>query len=118
MPNGGTHNCIECCNFNLDEYRCLLKNISIPVPPFTGCRAIDNPNGDPNAPMYAIVGEVRNGGCVYMTIPYLGAERPYTVQESLSSNYDTVLVVRGPDGRQLRFETVSDYLTYYNVMKH
>ena len=107
MPNGGTHHCGYCCHFQQDTRRCALRDITIEAPFWTSCRNWDTPATAPTGPLYAIVGEVRNGGGSYATIPYWGETRPDLFQRPGMG--DTYVSVALPSGA-LRFESVVEYL--------
>lgn len=112
MPNGGTHHCAHCRNFDSTKTVCTLRHVHVAETHWTSCQNFDEKAALARGPLYAIVCEVKDGGGMYATIPYWKEARPQMVQDPLTS--DTRLVVKVGD--QLReFETIAEYLDAYQA---
>jgi hypothetical protein len=107
MPNGGTHHCAHCRNFESKKSVCALRRVHVAETHWTSCQNFDEKAVLSRGPLYAIVCEVKDGGGMYATIPYWKEARPQMIQDL--HTLDTKLVVKVDD--QIReFETIQEYL--------
>ena len=110
MPNGGVHHCYHCCNHDPDNDFCNLRNVTIEQSHWTSCRNRDKAEGEIDGPLFAIVCEVKSGAGRYNDIPYLDGCRVDTVQEDAG---DTIVRVTDLTGKLYEFDTVEEYLDFY-----
>lgn len=109
MPDGGSGNCGNCRHLSADQ-RCQIRDVRIEVPYWTTCHNFNDTSTEPDGPIYAVVGIVKDGAGGYRQIPYLNGNRPDTTQEG--NGGDTFLHVRDRDGERHEFDTVDDYLRF------
>ncbi len=115
MPNGGSDNCGTCIHFDSERARCALRQASIRLPHWTKCRnfarfaSAQDTSADPDGPLYAIVGIVKDGGGAYFRVPYLDGNRVHTERPDSG---DTILSVTDGQGQTHKFESVEDYMHF------
>ena len=114
MPNGGYHNICAHCKHLIEGNLCALRKIHIPNTHWTLCRNFNNEK-DIEGPLIAVIGQVKDGGIAYGTIPYFNGQRADTIQKD--GGGDTVVRIIDLDGRPREFDTVDDYLEFYEKNK-
>lgn len=113
MPNGGSANCGTCKYLNNDDY-CILRDVPITIPFWTSCRNWNRDKEEIDGPLLAIVGEVKNGAIRYGSIPYFKGQRVDTIQEG---GGDSVVRFTDKDGKVHEFDSVEDYMNFYEENK-
>lgn len=88
-------NCGNCRHLSPDK-RCQIRDVPIQVPYWTTCYNFNDASTEPDGPIYAIVGIVKDGAGGYRQIPYLNGNRPDTTQKG--NGGDTFVHVRDDDG--------------------
>lgn len=112
MPNGGEHHCgMYCCHFDNITHICGLRNVTIELPLWTTCKNFNKPGRTGEGPIYAIVGQVKNGGGGYIDIPYFNGRRVDTLQ--LDGRSDTIVYFTDRDSTYHEFPSVAAYLEFY-----
>ena len=111
MPNGGTHHCGNCRNFNINAI-CNLRNEKIEDSHWTTCRNWNTNGSSITGVMQAIVGEVRGGAVSYGLIPYYNGLRVDSIQEGAN---DTSLIWSGLDHTKLVFGSIEEYIMTYET---
>ncbi|MDX1673129.1 MAG: hypothetical protein R3211_12390 [Balneolaceae bacterium] len=113
MPNGGAGNCSNCKHLN-EKNDCILRSVKIQIPHWTVCKNWNQDDKDPIGPLYAIVGEVRNGAVSYGMIPYFEGQRVDTVQQA---DGDTTVRFTDNSGEIHEFDNVKEYMDFYEKYK-
>lgn len=111
MPNGGMDHCGKCC-FH-ESGKCILRGINIEISHWTTCMNWNRKDSSPDGPVYAIVGDVKNGAIAYVRVPYFEGRRIDTEQRVVSG--DSIFVFWDNAGKRYEFNTVEEYLSFYNA---
>ncbi len=114
MPNGGLHHCSGYCrHYNNETDFCELRKIEVSKPRWTTCNNFNRATEEVRGPVYAIIGEVRNGAIRYLELPYLDGKR--VDSEQASGGGDTVMRVENSDGGIVEFGSSEEYLDYFET---
>ena len=112
MPNGGLHHCSGYCqNFDHETGFCTIRKIEVSQPRWTTCNNFNSTILEVSGPVYAIIGEVRNGAIRYVELPYLDGKR--VDSEQAARGGDTVIRVAKSDGEIVEFGSSEEYLHYF-----
>ena len=116
MPNGGSDICGNCSHFHSATGICELRQVKIFDTHWTTCHNFADDGKEIKGPLFAVVGEVRNGALHYDRIPYFDGIRVDTIQRSFfgqTTAGDTYVSFMDQDGTHHQFETIAEYMAFY-----
>jgi hypothetical protein len=116
MPNGGSDICGNCSHFNSTTVICKLRQVKIDATHWTTCRNYSDDGKEIKGPLFAVVCEVRSSAGHYDRIPYFDGIRVDTIQRSQfgqTAPGDTYLHFVDQNGTNHQFETVAEYIAFY-----